>query len=137
MYLKKAVSFMKKNKIFKEWLKKAEEDFGFARTSLEETKYYAQICFHFHQAAEKYLKAFVIANHLEFRPVHNLMELLNVCKGRNHKIEEIEEACRFLNPFYIDTRYPVHWPTHYDKETATNAMKSAKKIRDWIKNVLK
>jgi HEPN domain-containing protein len=40
-------------------------------------------------------------------------------------------------PFYIDTRYPVHWPTHYDKETATNAMKSAKKIRDWIKNVLK
>jgi len=128
---------MKKNKIFKEWLKKAEEDFGFARTSLEETKYYAQICFHFHQAAEKYLKAFVIANHLEFRPVHNLMELLNVCKGRNHKIEEIEEACRFLNPFYIDTRYPVHWPTHYDKETATNAMKSAKKIRDWIKNVLK
>ena len=128
---------MKKNKIFKEWLKKAEEDFGFARTSLKETKYYAQIGFHFHQAAEKYLKAFVIANHLEFRPVHNLMELLNVCKGRNHKIEEIEEACRFLNPFYIDTRYPVHWPTHYDKETATNAMKSAKKIRDWIKNVLK
>ncbi len=137
MYLKKAVSFMRKNKIFKEWLKKAEEDFGFARTSLKETKYYAQICFHFHQAAEKFLKAFIIANHLEFRPVHNLIELLNICRDKNHKIEEIEEACRFLNPFYIDTRYPVHWPTHYDKETANNAMKSAKKIRDWIKDVLK
>jgi HEPN domain-containing protein len=40
-------------------------------------------------------------------------------------------------PFYIDTRYPVHWPTHYDGETAVNAMKAAKKIRDWIKTTLK
>ena len=128
---------MRKNKVYKEWLKKAEEDFGFANVSLKETKYYAQICFHFHQAAEKYLKAFIIANHLEFRPVHNLIELLNICKGKNHKIEELEEACRYLNPFYIDTRYPVHWPTQYDRETAVNAMKSAKKIRGRIKNVLK
>ncbi|MCJ7748050.1 MAG: HEPN domain-containing protein [Desulfobacterales bacterium] len=128
---------MRKNKVYKEWLKKAEEDFGFANVSLKETKYYAQICFHFHQAAEKYLKAFIIANHLEFRPVHNLIELLNICKGKNHKIEELEEACRYLNPFYIDTRYPVHWPTQYDRETAVNAMKSAKKIRGRIKNALK
>lgn len=128
---------MRKNKIFREWLKKAEEDFGFASISLKETKYYAQICFHFHQAAEKYLKAFIVANHLEFRPVHNLIELLNICKDKNPKIEELKEACQYLNPFYIDTRYPVHWPTHYDRETATNAMKAAKKIRDWIKTALK
>ena len=128
---------MRKNKIFREWLIKAEEDFGFARIGLRETKYYAQICFHFNQAAEKYLKAFIIANHLQFRSVHNLIELLTICKDKNHKIEELEEACRYLNPFYIDTRYPVHWPTHYDKETAVNAMKSAKKIRDWIKDALK
>lgn len=128
---------MRKNKIFREWLKKAEEDFGFANISLKETKYYAQICFHFQQAAGKYLKAFIVANHLEFRPVHNLIELLNICKNKNCEIEELEGACHYLNPFYIDTRYPVHWPTHYDKETAVNAMKSAKKIRDWIKIVLK
>lgn len=78
-FLKKGMSFMQKNKIFREWLKKAEEDYGFAQISLKETKYYAQICFHFHQAAEKYLKAFIIANNLEFRPVHNLIELLNIC----------------------------------------------------------
>jgi HEPN domain-containing protein len=114
---------MRKNKVYREWLKKAEEAFGFAQISLKETKYYAQICFHFHQAGEKYLKAFIVANHLEFRPVQN--------------IGELEEACRYLNPFYIDTRYPVHWPTQYDRETAVNAMKSAKEIRWRIKNVLK
>jgi len=128
---------MQKNKIFREWLKKAEEDFGFARINLKETKYYAQICFHFHQAAEKYLKAFIIANRLEFRPVHNLIELLNICKNKDRKIEDLEEACRYLNPFYIDTRYPVHWPAHYDKKIADNAMKSAKKIKDWIRTALR
>jgi HEPN domain-containing protein len=128
---------MRKNKVYREWLKKAEEDFGFANISLKETKYYAQICFHFHQAAEKYLKAFVIANHLNFRPVHNLIELLNICQDKNPKIEELKEACQYLNPFYIDTRYPVHWPTQYDRKTAVNVMKSAKKIRDWIKTALR
>jgi len=33
---------MRKNKIFREWLRKAEEDFGFANASLKETKYYSQ-----------------------------------------------------------------------------------------------
>ncbi len=77
---------MRKNKIFREWLIKAEEDFGFARIGLRETKYYAQICFHFHQAGEKYLKAFITANHLEFRPVHNLIELLTICRTKTPKL---------------------------------------------------
>ena len=54
--------------IIREWLSKAEEDFEFAFINLEEGKnYFPQICFHFHQAAEKYLKAFTIAHELEFR----------------------------------------------------------------------
>jgi len=44
-------------RIIKEWLDKADEDFGFADSNLQEdSTFYAQICFHFHQAAEKYLK---------------------------------------------------------------------------------
>jgi HEPN domain-containing protein len=41
-----------------EWLDRADEDFEFARVNLEETqRFFAQICFHFHQVAEKFLKA--------------------------------------------------------------------------------
>ena len=122
--------------IIKEWIEKAEEDFGFASISIEHTNYFAQICFHFQQAAEKYLKAFIIANKLEFRPIHNLIELLEACREKEPRIEEIEEDCRYLNPFYIDTRYPVHWPTHYDKETAIKARDSAEEIRKWIRSFL-
>jgi HEPN domain-containing protein len=98
---------MKNSKVFQEWLAKAEEDYGFAVESIPDTRYYAQVCFHFHQAAEKYLKAFIVAHNLEFRAVHNLLELLRTCEKKVPDVSNIEEACYYLNPFYIDTRYPV------------------------------
>jgi HEPN domain-containing protein len=43
-------------KIVKEWLKKADEDMNFSSSIIDESTFYAQICFHFHQAAEKYFR---------------------------------------------------------------------------------
>jgi HEPN domain-containing protein len=43
--------------VINEWLKKADEDFGFAVSIIEDSTFYAQICFYFHKAAEKYLKS--------------------------------------------------------------------------------
>ncbi|MCD5390634.1 HEPN domain-containing protein [candidate division NPL-UPA2 bacterium] len=128
---------MQNEEVVKEWIEKAEQDFGFASTIIEHTDYFAQICFHFQQAAERYLKAFIIANGLEFRPVHNLLELLGICKQKEPGIEEIEEACRYLNAFYIDTRYPVHWPTQYDRETAVKARDSTEELKECIRSFLK
>lgn len=122
--------------IVQEWLNKADEDFGFASAGLEFTDFFAQICFHFQQAAEKYLKALIIARQLEFRPVHNLLELVNSCRDVEPSMAQIEAACRFLNPFYIDTRYPVHWPAHYDRETAWEAKEAAESIRALVRSLL-
>ncbi len=43
-------------RLVNEWLEKAEEDFEFANSIIDDSSFYAQICFHFHQAGEKYLK---------------------------------------------------------------------------------
>ena len=70
-------------KIVNEWLDKADEDFNFAEANLhEESTFYAQICFHFHQAAEKYFKAFIVAYDLEFEKIHNLITLVKICSKR-------------------------------------------------------
>lgn len=123
--------------IIREWLSKAEEDFEFAFMNLEEGKgYFPQICFHFHQAAEKYLKAFTIAHELEFRKIHDLPLLLNICKSKDPSLEELEADCEFLNAFYIDTRYPVHWPTHFSQEETQKALQSAKHIRSLVEQKL-
>jgi HEPN domain-containing protein len=103
---------------------------------MECTEYFAQICFHFQQAAEKYLKAFIIARELNFRPVHNLLELLRICRQAAPEAQTLEPACRFLNPFYVDTRYPIHWPAAYDKNTAIQAKEMAGAVRDWVARAL-
>lgn len=130
--------YLKPLKPFEEWLRKAEEDYRFAGKNLEDNEFYPQICFHFHQASEKYLKAAMIGNGLKFRPVHDLIELLNVLKEFFPDTAwNIENDCNYINPFYIETRYPVHWPTNYDKKTAESTRNSAKKIRLWVRNKLK
>ena len=49
---------MAEKALIKRWVEKAEEDFGYASLSLKEgLSFFPQICWHFQQAAEKYLKA--------------------------------------------------------------------------------
>src|SRR3990172_8668717 len=105
--------------IVKEWLEKADEDFRFAETNLRSgCEFYAQICFHFQQAAEKYLKAFIIGRDLTFEKVHDLVHLLKTCAAFEPAFDALKEDCITLNTAYIEARYPVHWPTSYTKQTA-------------------
>jgi len=120
-------------KIVNEWLTKADDDFEFARINLEEEKpFFAQICFHFHQAAEKYFKAYIIANELEFRRIHDLVWLAKHCRMQDSSFEYVIEDSEYLNTFYIETRYPVQWPTNFSKNEATNAFHAAESIRNFI-----
>lgn len=115
--------------IVREWLDKADEDFLFAEANLRDgSEFYAQLCFHFQQAAEKYLKAYIIGNNLNFDRVHDLVHLLKTCSAHAPEFSELKEECIFLNTAYIETRYPVHWPTDYTRETAEQARLAAEKI---------
>jgi HEPN domain-containing protein len=123
--------------IVREWLDKADEDFNFAKINLEERdNFYPQICFHFHQAAEKYLKSFVVAYDLEFEKSHSLMNLLVTCSSMDASLLSLMEECQRLNTAYIDTRYPVYWPTDYTKEKAAMFKSDAEKIARAIKAAL-
>jgi len=124
-------------KLIHEWLQKADEDLAFAVSIIEDSPFYAQICFHFQQSAEKYLKAVIVAYDLEFQKVHDLVALLKICLERRPELSGLMSDCKLLNRFYIDTRYPVHWPTDYSKEKAYQAKEAAETIRDKIKACLK
>ena len=124
-------------RIVEEWIIKADEDFEFASTNLKEGKiFFAQICFHFQQAAEKYLKSFIIAHELEFRKIHELPLLLKICSSKDSSLEQIREECEYLSPFYVDTRYPVHWPTNFSLQEAQKAYQSVSRVRSLIKEKL-
>lgn len=128
---------MADDEIIQEWLYKAEEDFEFALANLDEHKpFLALICFHFQQAAEKSLKAYIVACGLEFRKTHDLLALLKTCTAKNPSLRELEPDCEFLNTFYIETRYPVHWPTDFSKQEATKAKNAADRVHRAITKAL-
>jgi len=120
----------------KKWLEKASEDFTFSSSILPETTFYAQVCFFFQQAAEKYLKAYIVKYNLEFKKIHDLTELLEICKAHNSSFSELLDECVYLNAFYIEPRYPVHWPAAVSKEEALGAQEAAKKVKDFVENLL-
>jgi len=123
--------------IVEEWLQKADEDFRFAEANLEGgSGFYAQICFHFQQAAEKYLKAYIIGKCLAFDKVHDLVHLLKTCAAFEPEFAEVKEDCILLSTAYIETRCPVHWPTNYTNETAEQSRTAAANIARMVRKQL-
>jgi HEPN domain-containing protein len=119
--------------IVRERLSKADEDFEFAQTNFEQGKpFFAQICFHFQQAAEKYLKCYVIAHELEFLKIHDLPLLLKICESKDASFEQLRVDCEYLTTFYVDTRYPVHWPTQFSRQETEKAFLSTERIRSFV-----
>lgn len=94
------------------------------------------VCFHFQQAAEKYLKAYIINKGLKFDKVHDLVHLLRTWAVHEISFSELKEECIILNTAYIETRYPVHWPTDYSRNTAKHAQAATEKIREIVYNHL-
>lgn len=121
-----------------EWLYKADQDFGFAQTSLssKDLNYFDQICFFFHQAAEKYLKAYIVKFDLKFAKLHDLVKLLEICSTHDSSLKSLTESCSYLTPFYFETRYADEIFTVLTREQAEKAHQHAREIQTAIRQKL-
>ena len=63
----------------RDWLKKAGEYIAVAEHLLKTSEFYADVCFHCQQAAEKSLKAVLVYYREVPRKIHLLKKLLNDC----------------------------------------------------------
>lgn len=121
----------------KEWLNKAEEDFSLAEHLVaENTSYYAAIGFHAQQAAEKYLKAFLVDHQIEFPKTHDLAELLDRVSAVNASLAESLDEITVLTSYGVDARYPADLP-EISPDEAGRAVELAKMVRDAIISVMK
>lgn len=113
-----------------DWLNQANEDLEHVKRDLTiEDRFFSHLCFHLEQAAEKFLKAYIVSFNLSFEATHDLLKLLEICKSKNPSLTEIYDACNELNPYYVDTRYPVHWPVGYQKEDVVSGIEAVEKIK--------
>ncbi len=103
-----------------EWITKAEGDFSTAGRELRARKApdYDAVCFHTQQCIEKYLKALLQEEEVEFGKTHNLSALLDKILSSYPLLEAIRTSLHLLNAFAIDFRYPGE---NADKLLATRA----------------
>ena len=90
----------------KQWLLKADEDLLVVNTLIEQNfAAKASICFHCQQAAEKYLKAFLIAHDKEFPKTHSIEYLLAECSAFDKEFKQVDPES--LSDFGVGARYPI------------------------------
>jgi HEPN domain-containing protein len=118
-----------------EWINKAEGDFAIVTRELRVRKnpIYDGVCFHAQQCAEKYMKALLQENKVEFRKTHNLIELLEQVITIDPLWESNRTSLAVLNTFSVNTRYPGF---SADKQIAVHAKDICKDIRRQVRTSL-
>ena len=121
---------------YKKCIYKADNDLKVAYNELNinnSDKITDAICFHCQQAIEKYLKAFLILNKIEFKKTHNLDFLLSMCINidKDFSILNIDD----LSSYAVEIRYPDDFYIPSVKE-AENAYKIAINVKMFILNKL-
>jgi len=64
------------------------------------------VSFHAQQAAEKTLKALLVAHGRLPPRIHDLARLLDLCLPFKPDLEELREVCERLSQYAVDVRYP-------------------------------
>ncbi len=143
--MKKFLTFTAKFYIMrfaKKWLKQAEADLSAAKDSLK-TEHYDWACFQAQQSAKKALKAFLYYKGYTSILTHSIRELIRECGKIESEFLELKNQAKFLDIFYIPTRYPNGLAgdfapfEFYEKEDAEKCISSAELILKKVKKFLK
>ena len=125
-----------KTEFTREWVRKAESDFKTAAHLLKSSPDLAEgTSFHSQQAAEKYLKAFLVWHQIEFPKTHDIEALLKLAGKMDDKIPEILREAAMLTPYGVDYRYPGEYP-EVSRSDAERALRLADRVRAEVRSRL-
>lgn len=123
-------------KVVRQWIERAEEDLRNAEHTLTLGKDcpFGTICFHAEQCVEKYLKAFLVSQGIDFPKTHNIPELLALVPSSVRPALLAEEQEQ-LTDYATVTRYPGDWEP-ITRQDAEVAVKMARKVREAVRKHL-
>jgi HEPN domain-containing protein len=94
-----------KTEYVRDWFEKAGNDLRIATREMAAPDPASDaVCFHFQQAAEKILKAWLIWNDCDFKPTHNIEVLLSACEKTDPSFQALRGA-EALTPYSVEVRY--------------------------------
>jgi HEPN domain-containing protein len=116
------------------WVEYAEEDLIMAKSALRRSKpLTTPSCFHSQQCAEKYLKAVLVSQDVEFPKTHDLLILDTLCTEAGIFTGFSKEDLGRLSGYAVHTRYPGNQPT---PDAARDALEIARNIRQFARTFL-
>lgn len=122
--------------VTKEWVYKAEGDYRSAEVLLYqiEVPEIDTACFHCQQCAEKYIKAYLTEQDVDFPRNHDLIRLLTLCLKVDKDFEKIRNNLRQLENYGVIIRYPG---LLVPLEMAKEAFENSTKVREFVSKKLK
>ena len=131
---------MNKNEIIDDliikWVNIADRDLMAAEQGLKVYPVLSEIvCFHCQQAAEKYLKAYLVKHQVEFQKTHSIMSLINICSTVDSEFKDKLLYADLLTDYAVEIRYPDEWyePTI---EEAKDAYRVACEVKQFVLDLI-
>lgn len=120
-----------------QWLNKAQNDLKVASFLLEgDLKDYESVGFHAQQAAEKFIKTFLVRHQIEFPKTHDIARLRRLVAQADSGLAEGMANADELTPYGVEFRYPGDLqPLSHDQ--AAHALRLAEQLRDLVMANLK
>ena len=117
-----------------DWLRHADSDLEIARITQSSRILLEGLCFHAQQAAEKALKAVLVAHAISFPRTHNIATLLDLFPQDIVPPLDVEAAAS-LTDYAVLTRYPGNFEPITDEEY-NEAVRLAEGVVDWAKTLI-
>lgn len=118
-----------------DWIERAKSNLTRARQPKPEGVFYEDLCFDAQQAAEKALKALLIASKVEFRFVHDIGELLRTLEQSGVDIPSAVRDAAELTEFAVEARYPGPFEPVTEDEWK-RAIELAETVVSWVESTL-
>lgn len=120
----------------RDWLKRARSNLARAKQPKPEEVLWEDLCFDTQQAAEKSLKAVLLANGLVFRFVHDITELLTLLEKHGVFLPEEIRAAAELTDYAVENRYPGPFEPVTEEEFK-KAFQIAEAVVTWAESQIK
>ncbi len=116
------------------WLRHAQSDLELARISPPTDVLLEGLCFHAQQAAEKALKAVLVAQGLSFPKTHSIRMLLDLLPREIAVPEEVDQSAG-LADYAVTSRYPgISEPV--EEPEYREAVRLAEAVVSWAKETI-
>jgi HEPN domain-containing protein len=123
-----------KKDLIQGWLTSGDADLKVAKNEIgDDEEVYFVVCFHAQQAAEKYIKAYLIFLDIEPKHIHEIGELIELGLVKDPALKEFQERADTLTSYAVEVRYP-DTPYKPSKEEAEETIAIAEQVIGYIKN---